>query len=57
MKKYLVLLLVCLLIFAAVSKIVAKKFYQPDVSFPAKSLFITKFDFGPNGGNIRVHVM
>ncbi len=56
MKKYLLLFLICLFFFSH-SKIVGKKFYQSDLSSPGKSLFITKFDFGPNGGNIRIHVM
>lgn len=38
------------------SKLIIKKFNHSDINSQSKSLFLTKFSFGPNGGTIRIHV-
>lgn len=47
-------IIIGLLLLEINSKFVSKVFEQEDFKTNEKFLFLTKFDFGPNGGNIKI---
>ena len=51
------IILIVILFYSADSKVVDKYFSKEDFQTDKESIFLTKFDFGTNGGTISITAM